>query len=409
MVNAIGGNTVDMEKIQVHPTGLLDPKEPDAKVKFLAAEALRGVGGILLDNEGNRFCDELGHRDYVTGLMWKVNKPPYRLVLNGAAGREIEWHCKHYMGRGLMKRFANGSELAAEMGIPVKKLEETMKKYNEYSKNNNDPFGKKYFQNLPLDMKDEFFVSIVTPVVHFCMGGVEITPDSEIIGPKGPISGLFSAGELCGGVHGANRLGGSSLLACVVYGRVAGDTAARYLFNQILDDQTSLARSGTRRASTLGNQISSGGFQTRINVDPVQRRLQLDIAWDESNSGTASSPSPFSAAPSSSPAPSVPGPSSAPTPSSPAPKASVDKNKEYTPEEVAKHNSEKDCWVIVNGQVLDVTSFLKDHPGGKKAILIYAGKDASSEFNMLHKPDVVDKYAPDSVIGKVKGVPKAKL
>jgi aspartate oxidase len=62
----------EREKIQVHPTGLVDPKEPNAKVKFLAAEALRGVGGLLLNGEGKRFCDELGHRDYVTGEIWKT-------------------------------------------------------------------------------------------------------------------------------------------------------------------------------------------------------------------------------------------------------------------------------------------------------------------------------------------------
>ncbi|RCI05097.1 hypothetical protein CU098_013359, partial [Rhizopus stolonifer] len=64
MASVVGANTIDLEKVQVHPTGLVDPKEPDAKVKFLAAEALRGCGGLLLDADGNRFCDELGHRDY---------------------------------------------------------------------------------------------------------------------------------------------------------------------------------------------------------------------------------------------------------------------------------------------------------------------------------------------------------
>jgi succinate dehydrogenase/fumarate reductase flavoprotein subunit len=59
----------------------------------LAAEALRGVGGLLLDANGNRFADELGHRDYVTGQMWK-NKGPFRLVLNSKGGNEINWHCK---------------------------------------------------------------------------------------------------------------------------------------------------------------------------------------------------------------------------------------------------------------------------------------------------------------------------
>lgn len=68
-------------------------------------------------------------------------------------------------------------------------------------------------------------------------------------------------------------------------------------------------------------------------------------------------------------------------------------------EEVAKHNTEKDCWIIVNGQVLDATTFLPDHPGGKRAILLYAGKDATEEFNMLHKPDIIERYAPQIVIG----------
>ena len=71
---AIGASAVDLEKVQVHPTGLVDPKEPDAKVKFLAAEALRGVGGLLLDNSGKRFVDELQHRDYVTGKIWENGK-----------------------------------------------------------------------------------------------------------------------------------------------------------------------------------------------------------------------------------------------------------------------------------------------------------------------------------------------
>lgn len=79
MAMAIGANAVDLEKVQVHPTGLVDPNEPDAKVKFLAAEALRGVGGLLLDKNGDRFVDELQHRDFVTGKIWENGKVRYAL------------------------------------------------------------------------------------------------------------------------------------------------------------------------------------------------------------------------------------------------------------------------------------------------------------------------------------------
>merc|ERR1719421_555939 len=73
----------------------------------------------------------------------------------------------------------------------------------------------------------------------------------------------------------------------------------------------------------------------------------------------------------------------------------------FTAEEVAKHNSKASCWVVLDGKVLDVTNFLADHPGGELAILTFAGKDATEEFNMIHPPDVVGKYAPDAIIGVV--------
>merc|ERR1719198_2296634 len=74
-----------------------------------------------------------------------------------------------------------------------------------------------------------------------------------------------------------------------------------------------------------------------------------------------------------------------------------------TMEEVAKHTSKSDCWVVVDGQVLDVTSFLSEHPGGELAILTFAGKDATEEFNMIHPPDVIGKYCPDACIGMIGG------
>eukprot|EP00004_Rigifila_ramosa_P016135 TRINITY_DN37_c0_g1_i2.p1 TRINITY_DN37_c0_g1~~TRINITY_DN37_c0_g1_i2.p1 ORF type:complete len:651 (-),score=171.07 TRINITY_DN37_c0_g1_i2:31-1908(-) len=387
----VGAALVDMEYVQVHPTGLVHPDEPDAKVKFLAAEALRGVGGLLLDREGNRFCNELGRRDYVSGEMGK-GKGPFRLVLNSAGAKEIEWHCKHYVGRGLMKHFKNGAEFAKELGIKPEALAATFAAYNEVAKKGIDQYGKKFFQNMPFDMNDNFHVAIVCPIVHYCMGGVRTLPDAAVASATAAIPGLFATGEICGGVHGKNRLGGNSLLDCVVFGRVSGASVCRYLLQKASSARvSSIARQLEPGLSDthIGATLSQGPISTTVELIPQQRKVAFQVNWTADGTVT-SKPAP-SAAAAASPAPAPAAPAAA-APAAPSKVA-------LTAAEVAKHNTESDCWVIVNGKVLDVTSFLKDHPGGKKAILLFAGKDASAEFNMLHKPDVVQKYAPQSILG----------
>jgi flavocytochrome c len=338
MAANLGAELVDMEWVQVHPTGLVHPDDPNNKVKFLAAEALRGVGGILLDADGKRFCDELGRRDYVTGEMNK-HKGPFRLVLNSSAGKEIEWHCKHYTGRKLMKFFQDGKKIAEEMKIPVENLSQTFKEYNEAAKSNTDKWGKKYFHNTPFDTNDSFWVSIVTPVVHYCMGGIKISTDAEVLGKSKTINGLFAAGEVTGGVHGKNRLGGNSLLECVVFGRIAGKSACKYLLKNGIEQYSRscpVAKKCFNRLALIKNQLVSGGL------------------------------------------------------------------KEYTKEDVAKHNKKGDCWVILWDQVYDVSKFMIDHPGGEDSILLYAGQDATEQFDLMHQNSVLKKYGPSLLIGKLK-------
>jgi len=104
-------------------------------------------------------------------------KGPFRLVLNSKASKEIEWHCKHYVGRKLMKRFTSGADLANEMGITVEHLKHTFDQYNQDAKAGKDKYGKKFFTNAPFSKDDtEFHVSVVLPVVHYFMGGVKISP-----------------------------------------------------------------------------------------------------------------------------------------------------------------------------------------------------------------------------------------
>ncbi|KAE8210755.1 hypothetical protein CF327_g5410 [Tilletia walkeri] len=390
MIAAIGGKLIDLEKVQVHPTGLVDPKDPDAKVKFLAAEALRGVGGLLLDNEGDRFADELGHRDYVTGRMWDNNKFPVRLILNSKSGKEIEWHCKHYVGRGLMKHFDSGAALAKEMGISEDKLKATFDDYRAIGKGEKkDPYGKKFFQHPEaFTMDDSFYVAHMQPVLHYTMGGARIDPASRVLDTsEKPIPGLFACGELGGGVHGANRLGGSSLLGCVVFGRVAGDSAAAYLLNGISTGKIASARAG---------QIQQH-LETRVRVDPSSQSLNLTFSWagEQGASGAQQQVS--------GPVQTEAAAQAATTSAAPQKQeAKQVEQKEYTLEEVAKHDKKDDVWIAVNGQVLNVTNFLGDHPGGEQALLLYAGKEASEEFNMLHDPKVVQKYAASTIIGTYK-------
>jgi len=393
MGEAIGGKSIDLEWVQVHPTGLVKPDDPDAKIKFLAAEALRGVGGLVIDAEGKRFANELGRRDYVTGEMWK-NKPPFRLVLNKLASDEIAWHCKHYTGRGVMKFYESGAALAADMGISVSVLEETHEAhYLASMKTEKDPdggpwtaypsgkswdeasgktgSGKKFYHNVINGAKvktEPFYVAIITPVIHYCMGGLEIDVDSAVISTESgkAIPGLYAAGEVAGGVHGNNRLGGNSLLDCVVFGRVAGKACCKYMLGADMKE-TSLAElsGGGLSGAVEGSKLSGGSYEDGMNK---------------------SSAAPAKAAASAA-----------------APSAGGAATGGYTKEEVAKHTTKGDCWVILHDRVLNVTNFLSQHPGGELAILTFAGKDASSEFDMIHPPDVISKYAPDAVIGQIGG------
>merc|ERR1712000_225359 len=182
------------------------------------------------------------------------SKGPFRLVLNGLASAEIEWHCKHYCGRGLMKHFKHGNELAKEMNISPSALESTFKKYNQIADSGNDPFGKKFFKNGPFKMDDIFNVAIVTPVIHYCMGGIHVSPHGEVLREDGvPVPGLYCTGEVMGGTHGINRLGGSSLLDCVVFGRVAGQC-------RLLPHATCPPCATRCRAGTIGQRSWSLGW-----------------------------------------------------------------------------------------------------------------------------------------------------
>ncbi|GKZ73753.1 hypothetical protein AnigIFM50267_010690 [Aspergillus niger] len=394
MLMEIGANGIDMDKVQVHPTGLVDPKDPTAKFKFLAAEALRGEGGLLLNSDGQRFSDELGHRDYVSGQMWKEKekgKWPIRLILNSKASNVLDFHTRHYSGRGLMKKMT-GKELAKEIGCGEAALKKTFDDYNLIAEGKKkDPWNKRFFHNLPFSIDDDFHVALMEPVLHFTMGGIEINEHAQVLNSeKEAFDGLYACGELAGGVHGANRLGGSSLLGCVVYGRVAGDSASQYLFQKLLSGGASTA------AQRLG-QIS-------LHIDPSTPG-KISVEWGGSGATggqiAAGAGTPAAAAQGAKSAATPAGAAETAKPKEPA-KFSIPE-KEYSMEEIAKHNKKDDLWIVVKGVVLDVTNWLDEHPGGANALFNFMGRDATEEFAMLHDDEVIPKYAGHIVIGRVKG------
>ncbi|QWU87564.1 hypothetical protein CA3LBN_001829 [Candidozyma haemuli] len=396
------GIGIDMDKVQVHPTGLIDFNDADViegrkqpRHLFLGAEALRGEGGIILNNKGERFCDELGTRDYVSGEMEKQIKQgngPLRLVLSDESEERLAFHIKHYEQRSLM-RTISGKDLAQEMKIPITKLQETLDLYNRAAKHEIDePFGKKYFPTTPFTISEDrkYHVSFITRVLHFTMGGIKINDRTQVIyngNQEEPFQGLYAAGEVAGGVHGHNRLGGSSLLACVVYGRLAAHQASSFLMRNL-----SMAQplNENQSASARLNQIS-------LHIDPNRKQITIDLGGEAEGNKPAR---PATIEESSEAG--ISGKSTSAKGKQKTPRFEIPE-KEFTADEVAKHNSESDCWVIVKNVVLDLTSFLDDHPGGRESILNFAGKDATESFDMLHEDNVIQRYAPKCVLGRLKG------
>merc|ERR1719375_62198 len=154
------------------------------------------------------------------------SRPDFALVLNGKAASNAAKHVTLYTKKGLLRNYTLAG-LAERLGVTADVLRETFAEYNAAAAKGVDEFGRKVFpKHWPVEEAEEFYVGVVTPVIHYTMGGILIDTDGRILSEDGnkPISGLFAAGEASGGVHGNNRLAGNSLLECTVYGRHVGLT-----------------------------------------------------------------------------------------------------------------------------------------------------------------------------------------
>jgi flavocytochrome c len=381
LATALGASVRDMEKVQLHPTGFVDPNHRDNPNKVLAAELLRGVGGILIDKRtGQRFCNELGTRSYISNRMLSLYKnlhseaspprsqhwnstnsssiPTFFLVLSEEAAMEGKQHVDLYLHKGLLTKIVGVTALAQWTNLPRNTVWTTLRDYYQVAATAQtmDEFGKTVFRNVPrmttvddqLEESIVLYVGEVTPVLHYCMGGLLIDTLGRVLHAKEeddndddeatPVEGLYAAGEVTGGVHGNNRLGGNSLLECVVF--------------------------GTR----IGQSISISNPQQPPPPQQQQQPLVLPSDKYSSNGEIRSA-------------------------------AIAVASREITPEELAQHSSNNDFWVVIHGWVYNLTNFANLHPGGSSAIQHLAGTDATVVFDSLHSLQLLEAIH-GNIVGK---------
>lgn len=221
MATAVGAATVDMDQIQIHPTVHI---EEDGNA-HLITEGLRGDGAILVNAEGKRFYDEVSTRDKVSAaIIAQPEKSAWLVVDQSMVDKSAV--IAGYIKSGYTVTGATYEELAKAMGVDEATFVSTMNTWNQAVEAKSDAeFNRTSFAN-PLTAAPYYAIKI-TPAVHHTMGGIVINPKAEVLNEKGEvISGLFAAGEVTGGVHGANRLGGNAVADFVVFGRISGQSAA---------------------------------------------------------------------------------------------------------------------------------------------------------------------------------------
>lgn len=240
ILTAVGAELVDMDSVQIHPTGFVDPKSLNTMLKFLAAEMLRGEGGILLSPDGERFVNEMETREHVSNKIMElpqstdgddvIKQWDITLLLDPGASVASASHLGFYEWKGLVHK-------TKVRDLPAKVIASIDTYAAAVAADAEDPFGRSTYGHWSLPAGEsnrdaEVYVGRVTPITHFTMGGVTINEQAQVLKLKNeklvPIEGLYGAGEITGGIHGDNRLGGSSLLECVIYGRIAGAKAAAY-------------------------------------------------------------------------------------------------------------------------------------------------------------------------------------
>ena len=222
MAQALGADLVDIEQIQLHPT-------VEQTTSILITESVRGDGAILVNQGGVRFTNELLTRDAVSAAEL-AQEGSYAYIIFDQKLRDNLKAVEKYVKSGITVQADTIEGLAEQLGIDPATLAKTLNDWNEIVKNQRDTqFGRTTGMKEDLTTAPYYAIKIA-PGIHHTMGGVKINTAAEVINTEGAaIPGLFAAGEVCGGVHGGNRLGGNAVADIVIFGRIAAESAMAYL------------------------------------------------------------------------------------------------------------------------------------------------------------------------------------
>ncbi|KRL90373.1 flavocytochrome c [Limosilactobacillus ingluviei] len=224
LAEAVGAELMQMDLIQIHPT-----VQQDHPHVYLIGEAVRGEGAILVNDQGQRFVNELATRKIVSNAITALPAHSAYLILDQGIRDHVK-ALEFYDQVGLVVHGATLAELAAKLQIDPGNLQATVTAWNTAVQAHHD---EAFHRTTGMERGIEqpgFFAIHVAPAIHYTMGGIHITPKTQVLDGNGQvIPGLFAAGEVAGGLHGNNRVGGNSIAETVVFGRQAGQQVTLYL------------------------------------------------------------------------------------------------------------------------------------------------------------------------------------
>ena len=221
LAQQVGAGLTDIEQIQIHPTVI-------KKNGALISESMRARGGFLLNKNGKRFTNELLTRDVVSANELKQPGGIAYLVIDNSIYSKNKM-AQNYTAEKLMTKCDTIADVAKLIGVDEKVVQASFDQYHKAFDNKKDDLFGRPEMLIRMDQAP-YFVAEVTPGIHHTMGGVKIDPQAEVLTPeKNPIPGLFAAGEVTGGVHGGNRIGGNAVADIITFGRISANSALKYI------------------------------------------------------------------------------------------------------------------------------------------------------------------------------------